>query len=92
MAGAWVLPSLIGPDRGHARRVARIEAIATWTEALRDNLSGAAGLEQAIMASAIEAPEPIRDEVTQLAVRLRRGWRLSRRPAGTGRRAGRPDR
>lgn len=76
-AGAWVLPAIIGPDRGHTRRVARIEAIATWTEALRDNLSGAAGLEQAIMASAIESPEPIRAEVSQLAVRVRRGWRLS---------------
>ncbi|GAA3346543.1 hypothetical protein GCM10020358_57930 [Amorphoplanes nipponensis] len=73
---AWVLPHIIGPDRGHARRVARIEAIATWTEAVRDNLSGAAGLEQAIGASAIESPEPIRDEVTRLALRLQRGWRL----------------
>ncbi|MFI1989737.1 type II secretion system F family protein [Actinoplanes sp. NPDC020271] len=75
--GAWVLPAVIGPDRDHARRVARIEAIATWTESLRDNLSGAAGLEQAIAASAIEAPEPIRDEVARLATRLRRSWRLT---------------
>ncbi|GAA2044262.1 hypothetical protein GCM10009779_33820 [Polymorphospora rubra] len=74
-AGAWMLPQIIGPDRDHARRIARIEAIATWTEALRDNLSGAAGLEQAITASAIEAPEPIREEVTRLAVRLHRSWR-----------------
>ena len=29
---AWVLPGLIGPDREHKRRLARIEAIATWTE------------------------------------------------------------
>ncbi|WFE27665.1 type II secretion system F family protein [Solwaraspora sp. WMMD791] len=75
-AGTWMLPAIIGPDRDHARRVARIEAIATWTEALRDNLSGAAGLEQAITASAIESPEPIREEVTRLAVRLQRSWRL----------------
>ncbi len=75
--GAWVLPAIIGPDRDHARRVARIEAIAAWTEALRDNLSGAAGLEQAITTSAIEAPEPIRDEVTRLATRLQRSWRLT---------------
>jgi Flp pilus assembly protein TadB len=74
--GAWVLPAIIGPDRDHARRVARIEAIATWTEALRDNLSGAAGLEQAITTSAIESPEPIRDEVTRLATRLQRSWRF----------------
>lgn len=76
-AGAWALPQIIGPDRDHARRVARIEAIATWTESLRDNLSGAAGLEQAISASAIESPEPIREEVSRLATRLFRGWRIS---------------
>jgi len=74
--GAWALPQIIGPDREHARRVARIEAIATWTEMLRDNLSGAAGLEQAVTASAIESPEPVRDEVTRLATRLQRGWRM----------------
>ncbi|MGC9667445.1 type II secretion system F family protein [Planosporangium sp. 12N6] len=76
VVGAWVLPAVIGPDRDHARRVARIEAIAAWTEALRDNLSGAAGLEQAITTSAIESPEPIREEVTRLALRLQRSWRL----------------
>ncbi len=75
--GAWMLPAIIGPDRDHARRVAKIEAIATWTESLRDNLGGASGLEQSIAASAIEAPEPIRDEVTRLATRLRRSWRLT---------------
>jgi tight adherence protein B len=75
-AGAWVLPRLVGPDRDHARRVARIEAVATWTESLRDNLSGAAGLEQAITASAIQSPQPIRDEVARLATRLQRRWRL----------------
>jgi Flp pilus assembly protein TadB len=76
VGAAWVLPEIIGPDRGHTRRVARIEAVATWTEALRDSLSGAAGLEQAITSSAIESPEPIRDEVSRLALRLQRGWRL----------------
>ncbi|GAA1025809.1 hypothetical protein GCM10009557_01200 [Virgisporangium ochraceum] len=74
---AWVLPQIIGPDRDHERTLARIEAIATWTESLRDNLAAAAGLEQALDASAIEAPEPIRDEVALLATRLRRGWRLA---------------
>ena len=44
---------------------------------MRDNLSGAAGLEQAITASAIESPEPTRDEVSRLATRLQRSWRLS---------------
>lgn len=73
----WVLPGLIGPDRDHKRRLARIEAIATWTESLRDTLGAAAGLEQAITATAAMAPTPIRDEVTRLAARLRRGDRLA---------------
>jgi tight adherence protein B len=73
----WVLPGLIGPDRDHKRRLARIEAVATWTESLRDTLGAAAGLEQAIAATAAMAPTPIRDEVTRLAARLRRGDRLA---------------
>jgi hypothetical protein len=40
---AWWMPRVLGPDRGHARRVARIEAIASWAESLRDTLAGAAG-------------------------------------------------
>jgi tight adherence protein B len=73
---AGVLPGIIGPDRDQARQVDRIEAVAVWTESLRDNLSAAAGLEQSLVASAVEAPEPIREEVTMLATRLQRSWRL----------------
>jgi Flp pilus assembly protein TadB len=73
----WVLPGLIGPDREHKHRLARIEAVATWTESLRDTLGAAAGLEQAITATAAMAPTPIREEVTRLAARLRRGDRLA---------------
>jgi tight adherence protein B len=73
----WALPALIGPDREHKHRLARIEAVATWTESLRDTLGAAAGLEQAITATAAMAPAAIRDEVTRLAVRLGRGERLA---------------
>jgi tight adherence protein B len=73
---AGVLPGIIGPDRDQTRQVDRIEAVAVWTESLRDNLSAAAGLEQSLVASAVEAPEPIREEVTMLATRLQRSWRL----------------
>lgn len=76
-AATWVLPGLIGPDREHKQRLARIEAVATWTESLRDTLGAAAGLEQAITVTAPMAPMPIRDEVTRLAARLRRGERLA---------------
>ena len=63
----WLLPRLIGPDRVHAQQLARIEAIAAWTEMLRDTLSAAAGLEQAILATAPLAPAAIRDEITGLS-------------------------
>lgn len=70
------LPRILGSNAGHQRQLERIEAIASWTEMLRDTLVAAAGLEQAILATASTCPEPIRDEVTELAVRLERGERL----------------
>jgi Flp pilus assembly protein TadB len=73
----WALPRVLGRDREHARRVARIEAVATWTEMLRDTLSAAAGLEQAILATAPLAPPAIRGETTELAVRIENGDRLA---------------
>lgn len=73
----WALPRVLGRDPGHARRVARIEAIATWTEMLRDTLSAAAGLEQAILATAPLAPPAIRGEIIDLAVRIENGDRLA---------------
>ncbi|MBN6034163.1 type II secretion system F family protein [Amycolatopsis sp. 195334CR] len=75
-AAVWFLPRMVGPDRAHRRRVARIEAIASWTEMLRDVLSAAAGLEQAILATAPLAPAAIRGEVATLAARLESGQRL----------------
>lgn len=76
-AAVWFLPRLVGPDRAHARRIARIEAIASWTEMLRDLLSAAAGLEQAILVTAPLAPAPIRAEVARLTARLGSGQRLA---------------
>jgi tight adherence protein B len=73
----WALPRVMGRDPEHARRVARIEAVATWTEMLRDTLSAAAGLEQAILATAPLAPPAIRGEITELASRIENGDRLA---------------
>ena len=73
----WALPRVVGRDPEHARRVARIEAIATWTEMLRDTLSAAAGLEQAILATAPLAPPTIRSEIVDLATRIENGDRLA---------------
>lgn len=71
-AGAFPLPSLFAAQRARARTVGRIEAVAGWAEQLRDTMAGAAGLEQAIGASAPVAPLPIRPQVVALAGRLER--------------------
>jgi len=71
------LPRILGSNVDHKRHLERIEAIAGWTEMLRDTLVAAAGLEQAILATARACPSAIRDEITELAVRLERGERLA---------------
>ena len=76
-AGVWALPRVLGPDREHRQTLARIEAVATWAELLRDTLSSAAGLEQAITATAPVTPLPIRAQVQRLADTVRGGVRLS---------------
>ena len=56
--------------------VARTEAIAVWTEQIRDNIAAAAGLEQALLTSAAHAPAPIADEITRFVSRIDRGVHL----------------
>ncbi|MEV8015275.1 type II secretion system F family protein [Streptomyces sp. NPDC086554] len=70
------LPGLLGPDRQAARRTERMEALALWTEMLRDTLSAAAGLEQAVLASADIAPAALEPEMRQLAATVRSGTPL----------------
>lgn len=70
-AGWW------GPDFTRSReedqhQTARTEAVAVWTEMLRDTMSGAHGLEEAIITTATVAPAAIVPEVAALAVRLER--------------------
>ena len=66
----WGAPSLLAGTGRQQVAVGRIEAVAGWAEMLRDTMAGAAGLEQAIVATAALAPLPIRAEVATLAVRL----------------------
>jgi Flp pilus assembly protein TadB len=53
------------------RAIARLEALAGWTESLRDTIAGAIGLEQAIPATAVNAGAPIRPSLNLLVDRLR---------------------
>jgi len=74
--GAYALPIALGTNKKAARDLARTEAVAVWTEMLRDNLSGASGLEQSILVTAPYAPAAIKDEIDDLAAAVRLGHRL----------------
>ena len=50
--------------------MARLEALATWTESLRDTIAGAVGLEQAIPASSRVAAPLLQAPLAQLVNRL----------------------
>lgn len=69
---AWFAPALFGSKTARDRETARTEAIAAWTEMLRDTMSGAHGLEEAVITTAAVAPDPIRREVATLAARAER--------------------
>lgn len=69
--GAGVLaPTLLLAKRERRKAIERVEAIAIWVETLRDTMAASAGLQEALRLSASIAPEPIRDEVRDLTVRL----------------------
>jgi Flp pilus assembly protein TadB len=58
----------VGEERAAMKRV---EALAAWTESLRDTIAGAVGLEQAIPASARAAAPALRTHLESLVDRLR---------------------
>jgi Flp pilus assembly protein TadB len=79
IASGWVViafaaGAVAGATPGIGRRPVKhrdeqelVDAIASWTEQLRDTLAGAHGLEQAIIATAQHAPLPIIKAVERLA-------------------------
>lgn len=68
----WYLPDLLGSRAGVAADIELADAVAAWTEMLRDNVLGPSGLEGAILATAPLAPDPLRPQVASLAARLAR--------------------
>ncbi|MGD9701901.1 MAG: type II secretion system F family protein [Acidimicrobiia bacterium] len=64
------LPNIRAAAGRHQREISRVEAIASWTEQLRDTLSAANGLEHAITAGARLAPGPLELPVARMAARL----------------------
>ncbi|MEV5825034.1 type II secretion system F family protein [Spirillospora sp. NPDC052242] len=75
-AGLLVLgwDGLVGGAAEERRGMARLEALAGWTESLRDTIAGAVGLEQAIPASQRAAApvlqRPLRELVDRLHTRV----------------------
>jgi tight adherence protein B len=70
-AATAAAPKLVGGGQARRGQVARTEAIAAWTESVRDTMAAAAGLQEAITASAVAPPAAIGREVRLLAARLR---------------------
>ncbi|NUR10015.1 MAG: type II secretion system protein [Nocardioidaceae bacterium] len=71
--GALVMfwDALFGGASAERRSIMRIEALAAWTESLRDTVAGAVGLEQAIPATAYAASPVIQGELLTMSDRLR---------------------
>jgi len=63
--------ALFGGAKSEKAGYARLEALAAWTESLRDTIAGAVGLEQAIPATAEAAAPAISRPLRMLSDRLR---------------------
>lgn len=66
----FLWPRLLGGAAAGRRQLEKIEALAAWTESLRDTATAAAGLEQAIPATVGAAHPLLRTPVRELAARL----------------------
>lgn len=62
---------IFGGAAEERRAIERLAGLAAWTEALRDTIAGAVGLEQAIPATAVNAAPVIRPSLNLLVDRLR---------------------
>lgn len=66
----WWFKDLFGGEASRRQNIARTEAIASWTEMLRDTIASAHGLEETLTTSASVAPDAIKPEVVKLATAL----------------------
>ena len=66
-----VWPMLFGGAKEEKHSSAKVEALATWAESLRDTIAGAVGLEQAIPATVHASAPVIREDLALLADRMR---------------------
>lgn len=71
VALVWCWPALVGGGAYARRSIERLDALAAWTESLKDTIAGAIGLDEAIPATAAAAAPPIRPALDGLVERLR---------------------
>ncbi|MGL5825822.1 MAG: type II secretion system F family protein [Nocardioides sp.] len=70
LLAAW-WDRVAGSSAGERAAIERLDALASWTESLRDTIAGAIGLEQAIPATAVNAAPSIKPSLNLLVDRLR---------------------
>ena len=70
-AAVFLWPLMFGSARAAAGQVERLEALATWTESLRDSIAGSVGMEEAIRHSQTAAPPVLLPALQRLDGRLR---------------------
>ncbi|MDQ4037421.1 MAG: hypothetical protein M3313_03500 [Actinomycetota bacterium] len=68
--GGAGFPSIVRSKRERREAIEKMEAIATWTESLKDIMGVGAGLHNTLQLSARTAPAPIETEVRNLSIRL----------------------
>lgn len=71
IAVIYLWPTMFGGGKAAAGQVERIEALATWTESLRDSIAGSIGLEEAIRHSLTAAPPVLQPALGRLEGRIR---------------------
>lgn len=82
--GIGIGSKLFGGRAERREWIAKTQAIAAWTEMLRDTMAAADGVEEAISATVAIAPAPIRTEVAMLDARRRTEQPLSEALAAFG--------
>lgn len=70
-AVVYLWPSMFGGKKAADEQLSRLEALATWTESLRDSIAGSVGLEEAIRHSVTAAPPAIQPALQRLEGRIR---------------------
>jgi tight adherence protein B len=74
-AVGWTLRSALQPNTSN-RVVGRLEALATWIEALRDSVAAHRGLLAAIESTVAGAPAAVKANVVRLVARIKSGMPL----------------